>query len=210
MKLSFAIAVFVALAAFGMVASTAEAGDPGTIGIESATATVGERIEVELAAERIPAPGLGAWTVDIQYDPSVVRAIDCTAHQNGVCNPQYANDRLRVTGASATGLDGHVSLATVVFQCGQRDGISELLLSQKYFTIAGLGPAKPALENGAITCVALPTPAPSATATPAPVSLPPTGAGPSNGGSAWKWGIAILSATGASLVGIWALRRGRV
>ena len=36
----------------------------------------GAELSVELSAFNIPDPGLGAWTIDVMYDPTVVTAID--------------------------------------------------------------------------------------------------------------------------------------
>jgi hypothetical protein len=40
-------------------------------------------------------PGLGAWTVDISFDSSVVTVVTCSPQQGGVCNPNFATDTIR-------------------------------------------------------------------------------------------------------------------
>jgi hypothetical protein len=52
------------------------------------------------------APGLGAYTIDIQYDPAVVQAISCVPGAGGLCNPTFLPGQARFTGASLGGLNG--------------------------------------------------------------------------------------------------------
>jgi hypothetical protein len=56
---------------------------------------------------------LGAWTLDLSYDPRVVRVDACTASGGSVCNAAYGAGTVRLTGASAQGLTGRTLLGTV-------------------------------------------------------------------------------------------------
>jgi len=61
---------------------------------------------------------VGAWTVDIAYDPTLVRAVACVASAGGataLCNAAQAAGTVRVTGASGAGLSGTMQLALITF-----------------------------------------------------------------------------------------------
>ena len=47
---------------------------------------------------------LGAWTVDVKYDPKAVRVVSCAGVVGSVCNPAYAPGVVRIVGASSGGL----------------------------------------------------------------------------------------------------------
>lgn len=209
-----ALAAAITALAFGMEARGVEAatpGEPGTISIQSRTALVGETIPVNLRAEQIPSPGLGAWTFDIEYQPSVISVVDCAAGLQGVCNTRFEENKVRVTGASSTGLTGSFSLGTVAITC-LNEGRSELTLSFEIFSVAVIQPQLFELQNGTITCVTpeearAPTPtAPTPTTQP---SLPPSGTGPASDWSVPQWAMALLTAAGASLVALAAVRSER-
>lgn len=178
----------------------------GEVSIGSATAAPGAEASVDLAASVPDDPGLGAWTLDITYDPSVVSVADCSPEEGGVCNPAYTDDTVRVTGASATGLVGDTTLATITFECGDAEGESDLSISINVLADATIGaPADidATTSDGSITC-AEPTPVPpTATLAPRP---PIVGTGGSDGGGL-GWLIAALAGAGAvALVGVVALR----
>jgi len=204
--LGIGLLLMAALAAFGMVASTAEAA-PDRLRVTSTVIAPEGQGTVAIIAEDLSEPGLIAWTIDVSYDLGLVHAIDCMAALGGVCSPAFEIDVVRTTGASAAGSTEDTVLATFMFECGTSEGTSPLRLEVDIWGSAIPEDPRPELDlqDGTITCVA---PAPAATATPAP-SLPSTGSGPSTS-SAWQWAVAILSGTGASLVGIWALRGERV
>ncbi len=178
--------------------------------IGSATANVGAEVSVDLQALGIPEPGLGAWTVDITYDPAVVSRVRCSA-PIGVCSTAYRADAMRVTGASATGLVGDTTLATLTYWC-EAAGVSPLELEVSPF--GDLTPAVPqdieyAVVHGSITCVEPSEPTAteeqSPTETVAP-SLPPTGAGGGSGGAPGPLIVTLAGAGAAALAFVSALR----
>lgn len=185
----------------------------GTVAIGSASAAPGDTATVGLTSN-VPSPGLGAWTVDIDYDPTVVTVGTCTPEQGGVCNPAYTATSVRITGASAMGLEGDTSLGSIDFDCGDAEGSSALTLTVSVFADATAG--APAdidytATNGVIDCEVQPTDTempPTATSEP---SLPTTGTGGDSGGGL-GWLIAVLAGAGAAaVVGFGALRlRGRL
>lgn len=194
--IGFAVA---ALAAFGMVATTAHAA-PDRLRVASLTIAPGEQGAVGIIAEDLSTPGATSWSVDLTWAEGVVDAVSC-ASDVSECSTEFASNTGRVTGASSAGLASNTVLAAFTFQCGPDEGTSDLTLTINAW------PNEVDIQNGAITCAEEVTPPPEATATPATLSLPPTGAGPANGGGAWLWAAALLSAMGAALIGVWTLRR---
>lgn len=212
MKESRAVGIMVALvalAAFGMVAGTAEAA-PDRLRVASMTIAPGEQGAVAIMAEDLLPPGIGAWSVDITWDDAAVDAVSCSSAVSE-CSTEYASNTGRVTGASAEGLVADTILATFTFECGPNEGVSDLTLTIDVWANSSIiDPGDDPdvdVENGTITCVEASTPEP--TATPSPLSLPPTGTGASSGGGTIMWAAAMLAAAGTSLVGIAVLRRER-
>jgi len=180
----------------------------GTVGIGSASAAPGGSATVELSAN-VGSPGLGAWTVDITYDATVVSVADCTGGDaNSVCNPAYTADSVRVTGASAMGEEGDTVLSEITFDCEDAEATSALTLAVSVFADATAGaPADITYtaSNGSIDCAVPPTEA-APTDTPEP-DLPATGMGGDGSGGGLGWLIAVLAGTGAAAVaGFGALR----
>jgi hypothetical protein len=152
------------------------------VSVGSLNARVGVLSKVEVSALAIGAPGLAAWTLDVQYDPALVTIVACAASQNGICNPHYSDTTVRVTGTNIYGLQGDTTLASIGLACKAAGtghlGVSINVLADA--TIGGPRPIDAALQNGAVSCTteAPPTPTstpthepPPATATP-PASLP--------------------------------------
>jgi hypothetical protein len=177
-----------------------------SLSMGSGEAAPGEEATVALTAN-VPA-GLGAWTVDITYDPAVVTPTDCDGGDaNSVCNTAYTADSVRVTGASAQGIDEEVVLSNITFLCGDAEDESALTLTLNVFADATIGApqdisADAIVSNGSVTCA---VPAPVASPTPA---LPGVGSGGgSDSGSGLGWIIAVLAGAGlAGIAGFGALR----
>ncbi|HET9476517.1 MAG TPA: hypothetical protein VFP63_03420 [Dehalococcoidia bacterium] len=70
---------------------------------------------VSLVAQA-PPEGLGAWIVDVQYDPAVLEPIGCTVPGGSACNPAFSSNRIRIVGSNAAGLNGTVSLGDITFR----------------------------------------------------------------------------------------------
>lgn len=198
-------AALVAVGAF-LVVSQASAVS-GTLTITSITIAPGDQGTADLRSN-VPTPGLGSWTVDITYDPTQVVAVGCLPPQpHSVCNPSFASNKVRIAGASSSGLVGDTSLGTITFRmlgattatCGS----SPLTLSTTVFADATVGTPHDitltSTNNGTITCAA-PTPLPV---------LAPSGTGvQSDGGSADAWLIIGLAGAGLAILGGYgALRR---
>jgi hypothetical protein len=158
MKVLVAAVALLILASTGAIAShpgPAQAQVSGRqVVIGPATAPVAQTALVQLQILNVPASGLGAWTIDIDYDPSIVTAIGCTATHDGVCNPAFASHLARVAGASDVSLQGNVTLATLRFRC-DHTGVSALTLTVSVLTDGTVGTPQnilAAVQNGTITC----------------------------------------------------------
>ena len=190
-----------------LIAGTASAQGGATLSVSDGSAGTGGQDDVVLDAGSIADPGLGAWTVDITFDDSVISAVDCSAEQGGVCNEAFAANMVRITGASAGGLEGDTTLGGVTFECGSAEGSSPLTLSINVFADATIGDPQdisPTIINGTFTCAdAAPT------ATPILVTdFGPVGTGGPDGGTSFGWLIALLAVVGgaAAVVGFSAQR----
>ncbi len=132
-----------------------EPGQDGLIRIGSHEAVVGGDVTVTLEAVDIPVrSALGAWVVDVTYDTSVVSLLECDARQGGICIPEFGDDTLRVTGASAAGLPGTTTLADIVFGCS-RAGTTDLAV---FVSVGGSAvfqpgdPLPPGVMSGSLVC----------------------------------------------------------
>ncbi len=187
----------------GLLVATQVLAVTGTLTMGSETGAPGADVPVELRSN-VGDPGLGAWTVDIDYDSSVVTVADCEPEEGGVCNPAFGPSTVRITGASATGLEGDTLLGTVTFTCGDAEGTSDLTLSVNVFADSTVGaPADidETVTDGSVEC-AVPAPtstAAAATATPIIVS---TGTGGSSDGGSGSLGWIIAALAGAGVAGI--------
>jgi hypothetical protein len=96
--------------------------------------------------------GLGAWTVDVTYDPTLVKVTGCTPSVgSAVCNPAFAPNTIRITGASATALSGPQTLAKVTFTAVGASGSSSTVgLAVKTFATATGAPLSPTISTGKI------------------------------------------------------------
>jgi len=204
----------------GLVAASQTFGQEASV--QRVTVAPGTQGTVAVQALDIGSPGLGAWEIDVIYNAGVVTAVSCSAQAGSVCNVNFATDRVRIVGASASGHTGDTTLATITFACGSSEGTSPLALGVAVFadaTTSNPQPIGPAIDNGSVSCSfggddgTQPTQQPStdepdedgAGPTPA-VALPDTGSGPSGGGVS-GWLIAALAASGlALLAGFGALK----
>jgi hypothetical protein len=201
----------------GVLLATQVFGIAGEVSADSVDIPPGEEGIAALRADVPDAPGLGAWTIDVTYDPDVVTATDCDGGDvNSVCNTEFGPDTVRVTGASALGEEGEVVLSNITFLCGDAEDTSPLTLTVNVFADATIGdptdidPAT--VVDGEVNCVepAPPTEAPAtATATVAVTAVPDVGQGFTGGdsGNGLSWLIAALAAAGvAGIAGYGALR----
>jgi len=176
----------------------------GDLSVSDGDAAPGEEATVALVSD-VGSPGLGAWTVDISYDTDVVSVVDCEPEEGGVCNPEFAADAVRITGASASGLDGETILGTITFMCADEEGSTDLDLTVEVFADATVGSPEDIDETvtaGSVSCaVADDTPVPTDGGTGGETPLPTivsTGQGGTGTSSSteYSWLIAGLAVVG--------------
>jgi alpha-tubulin suppressor-like RCC1 family protein len=135
-----------------------------TVLIGSLKLNVGNQGIVELSAVGLYAPGLGAWAVDIGYDPSIVRPVSCASKAGGgVCNANFGASTVRVASSTNIGIVGTTPLANIRVECLAASS-SNLTLSVIVFADATPNDPQPITvrtSNGKITCSpSSPTPTP--------------------------------------------------
>jgi len=139
----------------GFPAGSAAGGGP-QVRIGSLAQAVSQVGGATLQALNMPSPGLGAWTVDVTYDGSVVTATGCSGLAGGVCNATFHATTARVTGAVGGGYVGNTDLASISFRC-IAEGQTTLTLNVLVLADATAGSPQPisaSVQNGTITCSA--------------------------------------------------------
>ncbi len=154
-----------------LMASPKAAAEDAAVGVSSVKTELGQQAVVEVEALHIAAPGLGAWTIDIAYDPDVITPIGCSAALGGICNADFSANTIRIVGVSAQGVVGDADLGEIAFECKQA-GESALEMTTSVLADATPGAPQPisaVIKHGSVTCSAEPPP----TATPEPTAEPP-------------------------------------
>ena len=131
-----------------------------SIRVTSANAVIGGEATVTIQANGITGLGLGAWTIDVVYDASLLTALACIPEHGGVCNTMFDPGVVRVTGASAGGVAGDNTLASITFRCDAA-GTSALTVDVDLLVDATIGDPQVidhVVTNGTVTCGAAPTP----------------------------------------------------
>ena len=101
-----------------------------------------------------PAANLGAWTVDVTYNPNIVQVTGCSGQNGSICNTTFAANKVRVIGSSASGLSGSQPLANITFAAatGATAGQSSALTPTiSTFTDPSANPISATPSNGTIT-----------------------------------------------------------
>lgn len=149
-----AAVVLVAFAAGSVAAPRASAVNT-LLSMDSIAVRPGGEFTLDLKAEGIPFPGLGAWSIGIVYDPAVITALSCVEGvAPSVCNASFTANRVQIIGASAEGHLSDVVLASVTFVC-DTPGPSDLLIVVEEFADATAGgpvPISIKLQNARVTC----------------------------------------------------------
>lgn len=168
------VAVGLALAGLAGLGFSRTAAQGPSVSIDSLNGQVGVLSKVELRANDVAAPGIGAWTIDVHYDPAKVTIVACSAAQNGLCNAHYNDTTVRVTGTNIYGLVGTNDLASIGLVCkGAGSGSLELALNVfADATIGGPQTINATTLDGAVSCTSgappTATQGPEVTATPPP------------------------------------------
>ena len=118
----------VALALVLLVGDPAGSTGTATIRVGSAEGASGDQITVRLEALGVPEPGLGAFTVDVTYDPNVASLVACKKDPAGTldavfCNTAFSGNAVRIGGFRASsGATGSVALAEITFRLVGKEG----------------------------------------------------------------------------------------
>lgn len=130
-------------------------GDPATVRVGSGMVASGGSIDVSLEALDMPVGGLGAATVDVVYDSSVVTVTGCEDDPDGVfssslCNINFAPNTIRLTALSTSGLSADSVLADITFSGtpGSAGDSSALDVSVETFTEPSGTPIPTIEEDG--------------------------------------------------------------
>jgi len=132
--------------------------EPVILDVGSGEVAAGTDIEVPvtmLASEEM----IGAATIEIQYDPSILHVIDCAANPNkafdsALCNTDSERGMVRLSAISAGGASGLQALANITFQAiGQTGESSAVTLEVTAFARASGLPVKVSVRAGQITIV---------------------------------------------------------
>ena len=117
-------------------------------------------VSVEVAA----AANLGAATVLLNYDPTLVQVVTCTAlapanADISACNPAYANGVVRYSLAASAGLNGGFRLFTVTLRAvGAAGATARLALAAPQFTDTHGGDLPVTTAGGTIAIAGAPLP----------------------------------------------------
>jgi hypothetical protein len=215
-RLGLGVAVLGALLALaGFVAGSVFA-ISGSISISDGSAEPGGSGTVELRSDVGDDPFLGAWTIDISYDPAVVTPTDCDAEEGGVCNPAFTEDSIRVTGASANGVEGDTLLATIELECADDEATTDLTLAVDVFADATIGDPQDieptTVVDGSFACEVAPTAGPTTVPATATVAggaggIGSVGTGTGSDSTGMSWVIVALAGAGLfALTSVTALR----
>jgi hypothetical protein len=152
----FVAAVAGALLLAASVVSHAGASSGGpAITVDSLTSNVGGIAKVEVSIADVTSPGIGAWTVDVHFDPDILTGVSCTTEQGGgICNAQYDDGVARVVGTNIYGLEGDASLASLGLAC-KAPGETVLELTSSVFVDATPGDPQDVeakIVNGTAVC----------------------------------------------------------
>ena len=79
------------------------------------TGRSGDSVTVDVRSSLPLGTALGSWLVDIAFPSGTFRIDRAIGGPDGVVNPLIANDRIRITGATAVGQSGEAILASLTF-----------------------------------------------------------------------------------------------
>lgn len=88
-------------------------GEQPLVSVTSAAGPNGGQVTVSLDGETGSAT-IGAFIIDVVYDPAVVAAVECTSAA-GLCNADFTGSSVRVAGISLGGMTGHIDFADITF-----------------------------------------------------------------------------------------------
>ncbi len=132
------VGVILTLALIGSASATgrgAAEGEHPLVSVTSAAGPSGGQVTVSLDGDTGGAT-IGAFTIEVAYDPAVVTAVECTSDA-GLCNAGFTAASVRVAGISLGGMTGHIDFAEITFDVTGSPGSSTGLEIQ-VIDLAGL------------------------------------------------------------------------
>jgi hypothetical protein len=216
---AFAAAILCLVAAVGIVSTAQAAGSVTSLSATSATTTPVSDVTISV---QVSGSAVGAWGINVAYDPSLVTPTSCSGGDNGTCNLQSPtkNNAVYLNGSKLSGVSGsNVTLGTITFHAGATTGTSPLTVTLTTLAdtdtnaITGVTPTNGSITIATPTASPSPSPSPTVAATAAPTAtaaaLPKSG-GPLGDSSsislAWLLGAAALMVVAG---GAWTLARAR-
>jgi hypothetical protein len=169
---------------------------------------VGEEQGVSIEVGGLGERGLGAWTLDLTYDPELLEPTSCNVGGLMVCNLDYAENTIRIAGASIETFppEGNFSIASGIFFDCLEPGDAELKLIPRIFVDQTLGDPQPIdvpEQRASFVC--------AEAAEPEPTGLPFVGAGTGSpdADELLRWLVAGFAGTGVAAMIAFALLRTR-
>ena len=139
---------------------------PDNFYADTAPITSEHPVTVTVRAVDVPADGLGAAKLEVQYDPAILANPVCQVNQDdffGICNPNFeqdgsAPDAIRFNLASTTGVTGDFPMADIVFEriggSTEEGGLNvEILLASDPNTIPISLTVETELDEGPPVCL---------------------------------------------------------
>jgi hypothetical protein len=116
------VGVLLAIAVALLVGDPAVGAPTATLRVGSAVGLSGDEVTVRLEVAGVPEPGLGAFTIDVTYDPKVASPVACSKDPDRIfdtvlCNTSFSGNAVRVGGFRASsGATGSIALADITFR----------------------------------------------------------------------------------------------
>jgi len=145
------LAALAAAAALGgsLWAASGGAAPDARVSVGSASAAPNQQAVVSVEAEGVPSPGVGAFVVDIDYDPAVAKPVTCQPSAGFVCNAGYTSGSVRCGGFDVYGRTAGVALCAITFQAvGHAGQCAALTLTMAEFVDVTAAPIPHAVSNG--------------------------------------------------------------
>lgn len=149
-----------------------------SIEIESVEIRPNEWRFVELWARDVDPPGLGAWFINIDFEPSVGDVRRCVGYSYARCNTDE-DGRVRLAGVNAFAVapQGDTRLAFFRFTCHDAEAVTGLtvtVLTLADFTFGAPQPIDVSTTSGTVTCSNSAPPKPTRTPFLEATPIPPT------------------------------------
>jgi hypothetical protein len=164
-------------------------GDAPDINEGPAQVPIGGTATVSVVAETI-SDAVGAWEIQLFYDPMIVTAIGCQGELGSVCNHNTGGPMVLIAGANVGGLPPRAAIAHITFRAEYAGNACGLLVPEAELVANTLGESLTTSVLFGRICIGDGFPLPSATPlatgalTPTPAATYPPFPSPTPGGTA--------------------------